>query len=1014
MTVSQERKALKMPSPYPVLRLCRILIMMKKAFSLFLLFNVAISSALAGIGVVRSNGISLTGADGVDFIGVDGMRFTGADGFLSVEANGVRFTGADGVRFTGADGTRFTGADGTTYTSSNGARFTGADGISILSADGMRFTGADGYRFTGADGTTYQANSIIVRQANGIGVTNPSTISLTGPDGVRFTGADGYRFTGADGMRFTGADGVRFTGADAITGFDSNGVVFNFISPTGFSITGVDGTRFTGADVSLTVGNDIAFTGANGARFTGADGSPTQVGGGLLTVDPELALLLNQATDDSTVNAVVVFHQYPTAVDLNDLSQIGIMGGTQFRVLPMIYITATRRQILALSHLGNVRSIYGNRTLQFNIDPFYKTTQVQRITTDRDLQNRNGGLPVTGRNVTVAILDTGVNSLHPDLSGKVVQNVRLLDTQSAAVGFVNPSPVENVANTDLAGGHGTFVAGVVAASGISSSGKYNGIASGANILGLSAGDLNLLHVLSGFDYLLDHRTNYNVRVVNCSFSANTIFDYNDPVNIATKQLTDNGINVVFSAGNSGPGNGTLNPYAAAPWVISVGATDEKGVLADFSSRGAFGDSQFAPSLSAPGVNVISLRSAATQTGTLGVAGSDTQRLTPAELPFYTTASGTSFSAPQVAGAIALMLEVNPSLSPSDIKDILQRSATPLPNYYYHEVGAGMLNTYAAVLEAAFPSRRTGIFRSVMDSDSLRYVTATTQTFDGSVGPNTTSSATLPVSPDTVQSSVYIAWGNLTNPNDLNLKVYDASGNLQGNSSNLNLSGLTGKTERITLSAPNTNVLQAVVGYTLGDGSTQSFLGAVDTTRIQYDQLSDILDLSAQDRGLLNEGMRKFLVKPDGTRFHPDFAVSRSDLAAAIVRSGRIPQFVAASRMYTDVRDLTTRNAVESAQANRTGSLFYDAVTNGAFRPDESVSRLAAAVALVKAAQLDGLAASSSLPVTVIDASDIPIQYRGYVAVALQKGWLTLNQNSFRPASSLSRIELARAIVGLSR
>ena len=98
-----------------------------------------------------------------------------------------------------------------------------------------------------------------------------------------------------------------------------------------------------------------------------------------------------------------------------------------------------------------------------------------------------------------------------------------------------------------------------------------------------------------------------MRVLNCSFSANTVYDTNDPVNVATKMLTEAGVNVVFSAGNSGPGMHTLNPYAVAPWVVSVGATDSHGRLASFSSRGAFASSLFRPTLVAPGVNVVSLR-----------------------------------------------------------------------------------------------------------------------------------------------------------------------------------------------------------------------------------------------------------------------------------------------------------------------------------------------------------------------------------------------------------------------
>ena len=178
----------------------------------------------------------------------------------------------------------------------------------------------------------------------------------------------------------------------------------------------------------------------------------------------------------------------------------------------------------------------------------------------------------------------------PDLAGTRRSECQaLVDPQSVPAGFQNPVPIEDLPNTDLVEGHGTFVSGIIAGSGASSGGKYAGVAPGARLLGLSAGDVDLTNVLSGFDYLLDRGPQYNVRVVNCSFSASTVYDPNDPVNIATKMLTDAGISVVFSAGNSGPGNGTLNPYAAAPWVVSVGATDERGRLAGFSSRGNFGD-----------------------------------------------------------------------------------------------------------------------------------------------------------------------------------------------------------------------------------------------------------------------------------------------------------------------------------------------------------------------------------------------------------------------------------------
>ena len=883
---------------------------LKKLICFLLLIAFAFNTVRAGISVIDSDGMRFTGADGIDFIGTNGMRFTGADGFINTEVNGVRFTGADGTRFTGADGTRFTGADGVTFISSNGARFTDADGIDVVSTDTMRFTGADGVRFTGADGTIYQADSVVVRGSDGITIINPSGISLLGADGMRFTGADGVEAAAADGMRFTGADQIRFTGADQVTGFGTNGVVFNLASPANGTLSGPDGSRFTGADTVFTTLNGVRFTGADQIELTGAANEFQEAVSKLQSVDPELALLLDRSTDDSSINAVLVYHQYPGENDLNNLRQLGIIGGTEFRVLPMIYVSATRQQLAAVSLLTNIRSIYGNRTLKFDSDPFFKPTQVPRVATDSDLQTQNSGMPVSGRNVTVAVLDTGVNSLHSDLSGRVVQNVRLADAQSVPLGFTYPAPIENVPNTDLISGHGTFVSGVIAASGVNSSGKYNGVAPGANILGLSAGDLNLMNVLSGFDYILQKGADYNVRVVNCSFSTEALFDYNDPVNIATKLLTNRGVSVVFSAGNNGSGNATLNPYAVAPWVVSVGATDEKSALADFSSRGVFGDPLFSPSLVAPGVNVVSLRAPGTQIGTLGLAGADIHRLTPAELPFYTTAKGTSFSAPQVAGAIALMLDVNPNLAPAEIKEILQRSATPLPNYYSHEVGAGMLNTYAAVLEAAFPARRTGVFRAALENDGVRFSTATTQISAGEAGQNSPDSNPERLPAGAIQSSFYIAW-NIASHNNLGLKVFDSGGNLLGKSDRNNASGLFGKGEKVTINFPPAGDLRAEVSYTSGIGTPQSFLNATEVTRAINNSLDDLGNVSAQNQALVYEGLRKNLANTAGTKFYPNSAVTRADLAAGIIRTGKVPQFVAHNHLYSDVLDLTGRNAVES-------------------------------------------------------------------------------------------------------
>lgn len=993
---------------------------MKQLIAMALAVLVFVSPVMAGLSITSSNGIVMTGADGIVMTGADGIVMTGADGFLYSNANGIVMTGADGIVMTGADGIVMTGADGIVMTGADGIAYpnsvhaTNADGIVMTGADGIVMTGADGIVMTGADGSTYSADSVTVTLPNGIVMTGADGIVMTGADSARREATDGIVMTGADGIVMTGADGIVMTGADAVRATGTDGVVFSVV-PDGLRFSGVTGIVMTGAD-------GIVMTGADGIVMTGADGLVHKAGvsvpTGLQSVDPELALLLNRITDDSNVNAAVVYHQLPSDSDLADLQSLGVLGGTRFRVLPVVTLTATRRQIRAISDLPAVRSIYGNRTLALTSEPEVRAvTGVNRAWRDTEITSANRGLPVTGKNVTVAVLDTGIDGTHSDLSNRVTKNIKLADTQSASVGFRYPINSESLPNTDQLYGHGTFVAGVIGGNGSVSGGKFSGVAPGARLIGLSAGDLTLFYVLGGFDYLLANGNDLGVRVVNCSFSANTLFDTNDPVNIATKMLTDAGLNVVFSAGNTGPGAHTLNPYAAAPWVVSVGATDTQGRLANFSSRGDFGNPLLRPTLVAPGVAVVSLRGSGVSnvTGAEGLAGTDAQRLSLTELPHYTVANGTSFSAPQVAGAIALMLEVNPSLTPAQVKEILQRTATPLPPYYAYEIGTGMLNVHAAVLEAQFPSRRIGTWRGTVDRNQVTFADNAPVQFSGTVQPNGSVDTTLlAISEGTVAASVHISWGPLGSPNDLELIVSDQTGIIRGQSNVANTSALNGQREIVSLTTPAAGSYLIRVRNTSGTLATaQPFYGVLEVTRANYVDVNDVSSLSPALQADVYQNLRSQTMWTVGSGFGSEFGVSRSDLAAAMVRSGRVPQYLPGQSSYQDVRDASTMLFVESAQASTTGPLFIDA-TNSQFRPSENVTRLAAAIALVRATGLRAEAeAKAGAPLAYVDAMSIPSQLRGYVSVAISKGLLQAD-GSFRPQDIFNRADLARATAVIQR
>src|SRR5688500_16662552 len=141
--------------------------------------------------------------------------------------------------------------------------------------------------------------------------------------------------------------------------------------------------------------------------------------------------------------------------------------------------------------------------------------------------------------------------------------------------------IEDQPLTDVEGGHGTFGAAVTAGSGQQSGAFYGGVAPGAKLIGLVAGNdggLTTFAILQAFDYTLVNQFRYNIRVCNNSWGSSlgtSAYAPENPINRATREMHDRNIVVVFSAGNGinlvGDTPGAINRYSVAPWVISVGA-----------------------------------------------------------------------------------------------------------------------------------------------------------------------------------------------------------------------------------------------------------------------------------------------------------------------------------------------------------------------------------------------------------------------------------------------------------
>lgn len=401
-------------------------------------------------------------------------------------------------------------------------------------------------------------------------------------------------------------------------------------------------------------------------------------------LDPLLHSVMQSAGPAERIQAVVTLKHFPTSADLLAIKALGVEMRA-FGALPMVAVRGTSAQLAGLFALPGLRSVYFNRQLAYFLDESVALVGADRVWNE---------LGITGAGVTVAVIDTGIDATHPDLpfGTKVVQNVKLAPDLFGT----GPLVLEGLADTDTTSGHGTHVSSIVGGSGAALAGNYRGVATGASLVGVGAGEvLFILTALEAFDWVLQNRSRYAIRVVSNSWGTSGAFSPDDPVNVASRLAYEAGLAVVFAAGNSGPGSNTLNPYCVAQWVICVAAGDKSGALADFSSRGIPGDPVYHPTLTAPGVRIAAARA---KTGVFMNAffAVDIVNL-GTDAVWYTSASGTSMATPHVSGTIALMLEANPWLTPDDIKAVLEFTATPMLGYQQHEVGAGYLNAYDAVL-----------------------------------------------------------------------------------------------------------------------------------------------------------------------------------------------------------------------------------------------------------------------------------------------------------------------------
>ena len=829
----------------------------------------------------------------------------------------------------------------------------------------------------------------------------PAGPYVTETSGIRWNDVGGLRWNDVGGLRWNDVGGLRWNDVGGLRWNDVGGILWS--DATGLRWNDVGGLRW----------NDVG-----GLIF---EGPPPE---GLAAIDLQLLVLFSTLPDSSSINVIVTYHAAPTASDLAALTALGIPGGTRFRRLPMVVVNATKDQIRAMAMLPSVRSVFADRTLAIFDSNSRGLIGLGDVDADPALR-APGGAPLTGAGVTIAVIDTGVDGTHPDLpyGTKLVGNVRLAASAGTGPGFLYPVPTEGVVNTDLVLGHGTAVASVAAGTGAASAGAYKGVAPGASILGLSAGDLFIFNVLEGFDYALDNRARYGVRVVNCSWGTEGFFDPDDPVNIATRQLYDEGIVVVFAAGNHGPSPDPLNPYSVAPWVIGVGSVGRDGRLSAFSSRGIFEELLYHPVLVAPGEGIVAAKPVALGgvDGIVGIADPEGGATVPPQFALhYTAVSGTSFASPHVAGVVALMLEAAPSLTPAGIRRILQATATPLLARDRSQAGAGRLEAWAALTQGIDAARPFGSWiPGWIDERPYRIEHRPPVVSQGLVPGG--GSLAVPIDLDEAVASwgLTLAWATNPGIGDLDMTVVDEYGTLLARSESFNGAALFGRTEGASLAGAVPRAMTAQIYFKANAvGPDQPIEIRQETAVAVLTGFSDVGSLAASSRDLLARAVSRHVIEGRGSRFEPKSALTRGELARSLALTAGLPQRIPSSPSFLDVSASDPAYPfVESAAGARAAAVLIDPKPNGHFFPGQAIDRLAFAVSMVRAAGLAGEAdARAGETIGLADDLSIPLPLRGYVVVALERGLVdTLASKAgwrFAPSGTVPRLDAARFMLRL--
>jgi serine protease AprX len=422
------------------------------------------------------------------------------------------------------------------------------------------------------------------------------------------------------------------------------------------------------------------------------------------TVAPEFAAQLAQANAAANTDAFVHFSgtvSYEEGIAV--VSNAGLTPVIDLPSINAVYAFGPAVGFEALRLAPEVIFLEDAGTEPLNLETGTWATRARtlyELTGGLDLRvSAPNGDPLDGRGVGIAIVDSGVDGTHPDLkwSGlggsdiKLIRNFKVVCgiPDLATAGCAGNAQLTDMVDSDTTSGHGTHVAGIAAGNGLATTGdaerNWQGVAPGAALYGFGAGEgLSIVvpHAAAAYQWIITNGASQNppIRVVTNSWGSAGNHNPSLAMSQLTNQLVALGIPVVWSAGNSA-GTGAdvqTNQYGnnPTPGVIQVANYNDQetgtrsGTLSGSSSRGLATNPATWPDVSAPGSFIQS----ACKEGSVTCTPAFGTENIYVNNKGYVRVSGTSMAAPHVAGALAILRQANPSLTPADLENLIEDTA----------------------------------------------------------------------------------------------------------------------------------------------------------------------------------------------------------------------------------------------------------------------------------------------------------------------------------------------------